>query len=181
MVKLKYRLTKEEYFQFNFYTAWASPDRRRYRLAHYGRIFLLYAAVAVLYIIARRSDRMLFDFTVFAIIGLVYFLLVPTLVRKSIRRRVNQILQKPENAHILEEAEVTLRNDGITDRDALSESRYEWEAIVRKAETPDSYYLYTNSYHAIVIPKRILKPEEQAELLRLLNQYLPLSSEFGSG
>ena len=68
---------------------------------------------------------------------------------------------------------------GIVDKDTASETKYTWEAIVRKAETPTSYYLYTNTHHAIVIPKRVLgNLQEKQELHRLLNQHLPLSSEF---
>ncbi|WP_315814442.1 YcxB family protein [Paraflavitalea speifideaquila] len=69
----------------------------------------------------------------------------------------------------------------MIDKDEASESKYTWEAIVRKAETPFCYYLYTNSHHAIVIPKRAARnTAEKQELERMLNQYLSLTSEFSS-
>ncbi|MBO9572606.1 MAG: YcxB family protein, partial [Chitinophagaceae bacterium] len=84
---------------------------------------------------------------------------------------------KKENQHVLDEAEVILSETGIIDKDTVAESRYNWEAIVSFAETPESYYLYTNSYHAIVIPKRAIQSEEEKkELKRLLEKHLPLQA-----
>jgi hypothetical protein len=92
---------------------------------------------------------------------------------------VKDILRQPENEHVLGETEVILMDTGILDKDAASESKYSWDAIVRKAETPFCYYLYTNSHHAIVIPKRAVRnAEDKKELERLLNQHLTLTSEF---
>ena len=60
------------------------------------------------------------------------------------------------------------------DKDTHTESKYNWDAIVRVDETGDSFYLYTNSYHAIVIPKRTVNKEQEIELTRLLSENLPL-------
>lgn len=179
MLVLKYQLTEEEYFDYNYYTAWSSPEKKGYRIRYYLRVFVLYAAVAVLFIVGSNSRQKITDFIIFGIIALVYFLLVPWLIKKSIGRRVKDILRQPENQHVLGEAEIILMDNGIIDKDEASESKYNWDAIVRKAETPFCYYLYTNSHHAIVIPKRAIRnAEEKKELERLLNQHLPLTSEF---
>jgi len=112
----------------------------------------------------------------------IYFLMVPWLIKRSIRRRVHNILQEPENHHILQEAIVILSDDGIVDKDPSVETRYEWDSIIKKAETNNSYYLYTNSHHAIVIPKRtIANAQDKEELERLFNRWLSLSSEFEPG
>lgn len=177
MLILKYHLTKEEYFDYNYFTAWASPDKKSYRLRYYGRVLVLYAAIAGLYIFVNQQHELLVDLSVFVLIAGVYFMLVPTLIKRSVRNRVNSMLREPENEHVLDEAEVILSDTGIVDKDKSSESKYSWEAIVKKVETPGSYYLYTNSYHAILIPKRaILHPQDKQELERLFNEYLPLSS-----
>lgn len=179
MLHLKYHLTEEEYFDYNYYTAWSAPEKKNYRIRYYARVFLLYAAVAGLYIFSRRNDQIFIDFIIFSVIATVYFVMVPWLIKRSIQRKVQNILSQPENHHVLEEAEVVLTDTGIVDKDNASESKYTWEAIVKKAETDSSYYLYTNSYHAIVIPKRVIaKGPEKQELERLFNQFLPLSSEF---
>lgn len=177
MLDLKFNLTAEEYYSFNYYTTWSAPGRKQYRLFYYGRIILLYAAVALLYIFSKGTDQWMTDLIIFFGIGLVYFFLLPLLVKRSIRNRVKQVLKKEENQHILQESQVVISKDGVIDRDTVSESRYDWEAIVKKAETSDCFYLYTNSYHAIVIPKRTLNKEQVHELNLLLEQHLPLSSE----
>ena len=177
MVAFKFRLTEEEYYQYNYYTAWASPGKKTFRAWYFLRVLLLYAAVALLYIIASRNHNFWVDISVFLITGFVYLFLVPVFVKRSVRKRVKDILSKKENQHVLDESEIVLSSTGIIDKDTLSESRYAWDAIVLFADTPESYYLYTNSYHAIVIPKRVIKTEEeQKETERLLNKHLPLQA-----
>jgi len=177
MVSFKFRLTEEEYLQFNYYTAWAAPGRKRYRILYFLRVMLLYGAVALLYIIATRPKYVWIDISVFIFTGLLYLLMIPSFVKTSVKRKVKDILSKKENQHVLDEAEIIITDTGIIDKDTTSESRYGWEAVVRLEETADSYYLYTNSYHAIVIPVRVIGSDsERAELSRLLDEHLPLQA-----
>jgi len=179
MLHLQYHLTEEEFFEYNYYTAWAAPDRKKYRVGYYLKVLLLYGAVAGLYIYANQNHQRLTDIIVFASIAFVYVLLIPILVKRSVKRRAKQIIAQPENKHILEECEVVLTDTGIVDKDKESESKYSWDAIVKTGETPKSYFLYTNSYHAIVIPKRTLKnAADKRELHRMMNEHLPLNAEF---
>ena len=179
MLSFKFNLTEEEYFEYNFYTAWASPHKRAYRIRYYARVFALYSVIAALYIFTSRTHRIEIDLVIFGVIGIIYFLLVPVLIKTSIRRRTKQIIAEPENQHVLDESEIILTETGILDQDKVSQSRYDWDAIVKKSETTNSYYLYTNSYHAIVIPKRVIRTQhERDELQSLFNRFLPLSSEF---
>ena len=95
MLNLKYHLTEEEYFDYNYYTAWAAPDKKNYRLWYYLRVFILYGAVASLYIFSRRTEQIFIDLIIFGVIATVYFLMVPYLIKRSILRRVRNILSKP--------------------------------------------------------------------------------------
>lgn len=177
MISLKFMLTEEEYFRFNYYTAWADPRKKKYRIFHFLKVIVLYGAVAVLYILATGSRLIWIDISVFILTGLVYLFFIPFFIKKSVRRRVRDILSKKENQHILEISEIILSQSGIIDRDTVSESRYDWEAIVHHANTHDAFYLYTNSYHAIVIPKRVISTnEQQRELEQLLHSHLPLEA-----
>ena len=178
MLHLRYHLREEEYFEYNYYTAWAAPDRKKYRISYYLRVLLLYGGVAVLYIFTKPEHRQVIDISVFGTIAIVYFLLIPFLIKRSVRRKAKQLLELPENRHILGMCEVILMDTGIVDKDQATETRYSWDAIVKKGETLNCYYLYTNSYHAIVIPKRTVKEAvDRSELQRLLDTHLPLSTE----
>ncbi|MBL7696669.1 MAG: YcxB family protein [Chitinophagaceae bacterium] len=176
MLSFRFRLTEEEFLQFNYYTAWGAPERKKYRIYYFLRVMLLYGAVAMLYIVATRQHYIWIDISVFVITGTLYLIMIPSFVKSSIRRKVKDILSKKENQHVLGEAEVILSNSGIVDKDTYSESRYNWDAIMRQVETDDSFYLYTNSYHAIVIPKRIATADQQNELRRMLSEHLPLDA-----
>jgi len=178
MVTLRFKLTEEEYFQYNYFTAWADPGKRSYRLSYFIRVMLLYGVVAALYILSNQTHNLTVDISVFVVTGSLYLLMVPLFIKWSVRRRMKDILAKKENLHVLDDAEIELSDTGILDKDTVSESRYNWDAIVRKVETPNSFYLYTNSYHAIVIPKRTIgSGEDRQEIERLFNRHLPLSAE----
>lgn len=179
MLTLRFNLTREEFLEYNYYTSWSSPDRKGYRYRYFLRVLALYGVVAAGYVyINRHRHDLLTDIFVFGTIGLIYALIVPLLVKRSIKSRVNAMLREPENQHILDMSEITLSEKGILDKDNASESRYNWEAIVKKVETKNCFYLYTSSWHAILIPMRALStPEEKKELKRLLDQHLPLASE----
>lgn len=174
MVSLKFRLTEDEYLQYNYFTAWSAPTRKKYRIYYFLRVIILYGAVAALYIFATRQHYIWIDISIFLITGLIYLIMIPSFVKSSVRRKVKGILSKKENEHVLDDAEIILSESGIIDKDTNTESRYNWDAIVRLAETQDSYYLYTNSYHAIVIPKRAVSIEQEKELNGLLSENLPL-------
>ncbi len=179
MLSFKFNLTEKEYFEYNYYTVWEAPHRKKYRTHYYLKIFALYSIIAVLYIFTNHSHRIEIDLMIFAVIAFIYFLLVPRFIKHSIKRKTKQILTEPENQHVLTESEIILTDSGIIDQDNISHSKYDWDAIVKKCETPECYYLYTNSHHAVVIPKRVIKTaEEQRELDRLFNRFLSLSSEF---
>ena len=181
MLSFKFSLTEEEYFDYNYYTAWGAPHKKSYRARYYARVLALYSIIAVLYIFTNHSHRIQIDLVVFASIGIIYFLMVPFLIKKSIRRRTKQIMAEPENQHVLDESEIIISETGLIDQDKVSHSKYGWDAIVKKAETPNSYYLYTNSYHAIVIPKRVVRNKhEHDELQSYFNRVLSLSSEFSN-
>lgn len=178
MLSVTYQLTEEEYFDYNYFTAWASPDRRQYRFFYYLKVLLLYASVSGIYIFTNANRQPVIDISVFGLIAIIYFMMVPYLIKRSVRRRVKHILALPENKSILDTCEVILSDSGIIDKDSGSESRYSWEAIVKKAETPTSYFLYTNSQHAVVIPKKCLRTEsDKKELQRLFDANLPLGSD----
>lgn len=175
MIFFRFKLTEEEYFRYNYYTAWADPRRKNYRIRYFLKVILLYGAVAVLYIVASGSRLIWIDISVFVLTGLLYLLFIPYFIKRSVSRKVSQILSKKENQHVLDESEIILSDNGIIDRDTLSESRYNWDAIVHRANTADGYYLYTNSYHAIVIPRRVVRESGlEKETESLMEANLPL-------
>lgn len=174
MFVFKFHLTKDEYLDYNYYTAWSSPAKKSYRFKYYFRVMVLYIAIAGLYIFAKRSHDPLIDYSVFLGTGLIYFLLVPVLVKRSIRMKVKQILAQPENQHVLSASVVTITEENIHDTDTVSDYWYSWEQITKKAETSRCIYLYTNTYHAVVIPRRVIPVGDLTALQELMNRQLPL-------
>ena len=95
MLLFKYQLTEEEYFEFNYFTFWKAPFRKKYRVVYFLRILLLYAGVAVLYISLNKNHNRFVDILVFGTIALLYSALVPFFVKRSVRKRTREILSQP--------------------------------------------------------------------------------------
>ncbi len=176
MFVFNFHLTREEYLDYNYYTAWSSPSKKSYRYSYYLRVMVMYIAIAGLYIFAKRSHDPVIDFSIFFGIGVLYFFLVPVIVKRSIRMKVNQILAQAENQHVLSSSVVRLDEAGIQDADAVSDTWYTWEQVTKKVTTSHCIYLYTNSHHAIVIPLRAVSPADREGLEQLFTRCLPLNA-----
>ena len=64
-------------------------------------------------------------------------------------------------------------------KNRFTETKYFWNAIIKKTETDTHYFLFENSLQAIIIPKRACKSEEEKLALRkVLSRNLSLDAEF---
>lgn len=68
-------------------------------------------------------------------------------------------------------------DSGISDKDENSDTKYAWNAIVKKLETREYIYLYLSSIQGIIIPKRILDQKQSDALQLLLSKNLTLGAE----
>jgi hypothetical protein len=176
---LVFNLTKEDFFHFNYYTSWTAPEKKQTRLKYYLKsIGYAFAGVIVLYLLEHPNNLIGF-FSIGAIIAIIWGLIAGYFgVQKTFKKRIKSFSEDQNNSVFYSKTELNLTEAGILNRDENSETKYHWNAIVKKAETEDYIYLYLSSVQAIIIPKRVLNSSEEKDLRDLLNRNLSLKAEF---
>jgi hypothetical protein len=182
MLSLHYALTKDDYINYYTYVAWDSPANKKKRFYYYTRqmVPLLIFLFAFYYTgLFDRPGKFIF------IIGSV--LLAITLlsfinVRSNTIRTAERVADDPNNGSIFLELNVVISETGIVVKDELKESKYRWEAILRKAESKNYYFLFHNAVQAIIIPKRVFNTaDEKGRFEKLLTQYLSFEADVLAG
>ena len=178
MVSLKYALTKEDYMNYYTYIMWDSPGNKRKRLMYYVRqilpILLFLAAFYYTGLLQRQSNFILL---------IVGFLFLTTLlsvmgIRSNTMRQAEKIASEPDNDPIFLETQLTASEKGLQLSDSVSETHYQWKAVIRKLESRNYYFLFVNALQAIIIPKRVFhSADERLQFDRLLSQYLSFDAE----
>lgn len=178
MVSVKYALTKEDYMNYYTYIMWDSPGNRRKRRLYYVKqvlpILLFLAAFYYTGLLERQSKFILL---------IVGFLLLTTFlsvigIRSNTMRQAEKIANEPDNDPIFLETQLTASESGLSLADSVSQTQYQWKAVIRKLESQNYYFLFVNALQAIIIPKRVFgSPDQRQQFDRLLSQHLSFEAE----
>ena len=180
MITLNYALTKEDYVNYYTYVTWDAPENRKKRMIYYGK-----QIVPILLFLSAFYYTGLFQRNSLFIMVIAGFLLLTTLlslmsVRSNSVRVAEKVADDPSNSSIFLETELTFSETGITIKDEMKETRYQWKAFVKKQESNLYYFLFLNAIQAVIIPKKQLPNAElKSQLDKLLAQQLSFDAELG--
>ncbi|MGZ5286965.1 MAG: YcxB family protein [Flavisolibacter sp.] len=179
MLILQYALSPEDHYAFNFFRLWSDPALKKQRMAYYLRVVIYSAVGLALFHTATGNPAQLSTILVYVAFVVIAILMVPSLIKTNIRKQVNRQLKSPANSNLLAPSEVIISDAGIVLKDKVSESKYEWQAIVKKQETVAYYYLYISTILVITIPKRVFASDlEKKEFDLYLSRNISLEAEF---
>lgn len=180
MISLQYAITKEDYLNYYTYVTWDAPENRKRRFNYYVRqvIPILLFIIAFYYtgIFERNSKFILL------ILGFIFLTSFLSLfgVRSNAMRRAEKITNDPANSSIFKDIFMTVSEAGIHTKSSSTETKYEWNAFIKKQESKEYYFLFINSIQALIIPKRIFKnADERTQFEKLLSQHLSFDAEIG--
>ena len=175
---LEYSLTKDDLFNFTYYTGWASPEKKSYRLKYYLKtIGVTYLSVLFIFLARKDNFGILHFLVLFGIATFTGFLAAHIGIEAGYKNRIRKFISHENNAAFFSQRQLILSNEGIVERDENSDTKIAWSAIVKKAETKEYIYLYLSSMHGIAIPKKVLAKEKLKELDLLLNQNIELKAQ----
>lgn len=183
MIQLTIELTEEDLFNYN-YSFWASPENKKYRFNFWVKTFIYACGGAVLVIPIKylltdqlmNEKDLLFILSFCILLTLIYMF---SYIKPSIRNKVRNMLKDPRNSNLLNKTDLIIDASGITATDSVSKLHYRWNAITRKNESSDYIFLFLNSAQALIIPKKLLLPDQLKLLETLLNQHISLSIQLG--
>ena len=132
---LEYSLTKEDLFNFQYYSGWANPDKKNYRIRYYLKTILaaLIGALAI-YFIRHHYDSL------FLVLAILLGILVGTAsayfaIHVTYKNKLRRNANNPDNAGLFAKAELLINDQGITASDNRAESKINWNAIMKKVES----------------------------------------------
>jgi hypothetical protein len=183
----RYSLSIDEFAGFNAYTMWYAPWQKKVRFNFLLRSLFYTAAIFIVsfFILNKinNSQRLIRGLSIsISVVGLIILNCISYYQAPfGIMNRAKKMVVKDENSHILQETELEINQDGILTTDKDSRVHQKWNSIVRYAVTKESFYLYTNSIQAIVIPKRLFSSQKDIEEFdKFLTSKISISSSFRS-
>jgi len=180
MISLRYSITKEDYVNYYTYVTWDAPENRKKRIYYYIRqiIPILLFILAFYYTgIFERNSK--FILVILGFIFITAFLSVFN-VRSNAMKRAEKITNDPGNNTIFQDVDLTVSETGIIAKGISTETKYQWNAFIKKQESLAYYFLFTSSIQAMIIPKRIFNnADERLAFEKILSQHLSFDAEIG--
>ncbi len=169
---LEFNFTEEDLIDFNLYHMAHSPTERR-------SIFTGRLVTALLVVIVAFSLVLSFGWhidllvVVSVLVGAIFaFMIYPRFLRRSAVRHIRKLLREGDNAAVFGPESMTFSQDGIFEKDAMGERRYNWSAVQRVVENGKHIFLYVSSTRALVIPTSAFESGAmKQEFLQLVKQY----------
>lgn len=179
MVTISYSLTREDYVNYYTYVLWDAPEKKKKRMLGY----LKQAVPVVIFTLVLYFTGILQRSNTFTLVILGFIIITSLLSLAGIRSNTVKEAQKfaaePLNSSFFLETTLTVSESGLITRDELLESRYKWNAFVRKLENDKYYFLFTSTVQAVIIPKKVLAADEKKYIDKLLSQQLSIDAELG--
>lgn len=180
MITLQYALTKEDYVNYYTYVSWDAPERKKKRFYYYIRqiipIVLFIIAFYYTGIFERNSKFILL------ILGFIFLTSLLSLfnVRSNTVKQAEKVANDPGNSSIFLAISMIVSETGISTKDVLTETKFQWNAFIKKQESREYYFLFVSSMQALIIPKRIFNnADERIQFEKLLSQCLSFDAEIG--
>ncbi len=163
MIRISYNPTINDFIEFNLYHHWYSPDKRKFRNTLILKVALWVMSPIIFYcffILNPVTDDIRFPllvgFSIAAISSSVYYLTY----KVNLRSNCVRFYSNPLNSAFLEETYVEIENNVLK----INQKSYLMEipisSFVKITENNGSYYLYTNSMQALIIPRRAFENSE---------------------
>ena len=80
--------------------------------------------------------------------------------------------QFAKNPALREPRRVEFSDGGVNTDAGIASSQVSWKAYVRYVESTDTFLVYTSPACFVIVPKRVLQPEQENELRRLFQTHI---------
>jgi YcxB-like protein len=180
MVTLNFELTKEDYFQFYYYTFWLAPGKKSATIKSRIKTFLLFSlAFSMIKFAASPHNFDLFFFYTLLVLASIYILPLFS-IKNSCRKHALAFYNNPLNSGTFLQTEMMFSETGIFGKYSYGECNYRWGCINKKVETTEHFLLYIGADQAFILPKRALKSEmDKAKLMELFGKHISFNAEVG--
>ncbi|MED5051508.1 YcxB family protein [Anoxybacillus rupiensis] len=159
-MEIRYRLTEEDYVQFNLFHIKHSKAARRTLTIQRVIPPVLFLLVAWVFAEIGHASflGLLITFSIVAVLWVIFY---PSYFDRAIIRSAKRMMKDGNNEGLLGEHHLVMTEEGIVDSTSYGETKVSWGGIKAFKEDRHSFYLYNSAVSAYIIPKRELKNIEE--------------------
>lgn len=181
MISLRYALTKDDFANFSVYVQIDAPGKKKMLFKTFRPAIIILVIIGTLNIVtAAFSQTLAFSDFIGIPIVLLLFLYPILSAKPRIKKQALKFAAHSDNTSIFNITDYVFSETGILVKDAYKETRFQWNAFIKKQENADYIFLFLHSTNALIIPKRFFRSEvEKEQLEKLFGQYISFDAEVG--
>ncbi|WP_158599118.1 YcxB family protein [Planococcus salinus] len=154
-MELNYKLTEEDYLDFNLFHAKNSPAVQKQVTMQRIFVPLLYIGIAILASMFLDMPFLVL-FIPFLIMGTLWAIFYPAYFYRLIKRNATKMMREGKNEGVLGAHTMIFTEDGLREISPKGEMSISWSGIENFGESPSGFYLYNSGMSALIIPKKEL-------------------------
>ena len=171
MLQLNYKLTDEDYIEFNEFHQLIHSEIGKRNLFLLKLIGPMISILAIVIFILARAEIMLI---VIEVIALCIFSIVcvaqdKKIMKRGIRRTILK-MKETEGLPFAEETTLYFTEDQIIEITKGQEVKVDYQKVEDVCETETAFYIYISSIEALIIPKRVLDQDMEKKLRQILSK-----------
>lgn len=155
-MEIRYNLTEEDYLNFNMYHVRNSKVVTK-ALNMQRFLTPIIFIIAALVLSTFESLSFLGALIPFLIISILWVIFYPKYFYSYVIRNTKKMIREGKNENLLGDHHMILSEEGIIDTTSNRETKVTWSGIQMLSEDSHSFYLYTSSVSAYIVPKRELE------------------------
>ena len=165
MLQLNYKLTDEDYIEFNEFHQLIHSEIGKRNLFFLRLIGPMISILAMIIFILARAEVMLIigEAIVLFIFSVVDILLAKKIMKRGIRKTILKMKEK-EGLPFAEETTLNFTEDQIIEITKGQEVKVDYKKVEK------AFYVYMSSVQAIIIPKRVLDQDKEKKLRQILSK-----------
>ena len=164
MLQLNYKLTDEDYIEFNEFHQLIHSEIGKRNLFFLRLIGPMISILVMIIFILARAEVMLIigEAIVLFIFSVVEILLAKKIMKRGIRKTILKMKEK--------EGTLNFTEDQIIEITKGQEMKVDYKKLEDVCETEKAFYIYMSSVQAIIIPKRVLDQDKEKKLRQILSK-----------
>jgi ABC-type transport system involved in cytochrome bd biosynthesis fused ATPase/permease subunit len=158
MISLRYALTKEDFANFSVYVQIDAPGKKKMLFKTFWPVIIILVIIGTLNIVtAAFSQKLAFSDFIGIPVVLLLFLYPILSAKPRIKKQALKFAANSDNASIFNITDYIFSETGILVKDAYKETRFQWNAFIKKQENKDYILLFLHSTNALIIPQKIFQ------------------------
>lgn len=161
-MEFSYEITEQDYIDFNldYFNKNAIAQRSVLITRIASALIVIFGGTALLYLL--HAFRLV-SFLVYIALAIFCFFITPWYMKRKIITNVKRILQKANNKSICGAKTLYLRENEFELTGENEDTIYQYEAVQRTSTDENHYYIFVDTFSALIIPFSAFSNEEQKQ------------------